>query len=222
MVNDSWQLPTVFRLLTHKNNPLLFLNFIFLYSMKTTLKFLIGIILISLISCKPSPRKAQDYYSEITKPIESVLMREDQLIQQINLMMKDSSETSSVLKKQEKSKEVQDFKPLDMAFNNFQLQIATSMNQMKAIGTFDNSNDLKDAATGMLTEYKSVSENEYPALIAIVKIPDDKYTNENDTKFFEISDNIDSKLQKKIGLYIEHVKLFTQKYNFKLENDSLK
>ncbi len=190
--------------------------------MKTCLKLFIGIILISLISCKPSPRKAQDYYSEITKPIESLLTREDKLIQQINSMMKDSSETASVLKKHEKVQDPQAFKPLDMAFANFQLQIATSINQMKAIGTFDNSNDLKDAAMGILTEYKAVSENEYPALIAIVKIPEVDYTNENDTKFFEISDSIDNKLQKKIGLYIQQVKLFTQKYNFQLEKDSVK
>jgi hypothetical protein len=191
--------------------------------MKTTVKLLLTIILFTIASCKPSPQKAQDYYNEIVKPIESVLTKEDALIQVINTdMNKDSAQSKSVIKKHENNEKAIIHKALDMAFANFQLQIATSLNQMEIIGKFDNKNDLKDAAQELLTEYKAVSEKEYPALIAIVKIPDIEYSNDDDTKFLDLSDSIDNKLQRKISAYIQQVKLFSQEYNFKLENDTVK
>jgi hypothetical protein len=74
----------------------------------------------------------------------------------------------------------------------------------------------------MLTEYKTLSEKEYPSLIAILKIPELKYTNEDDTRLLDLTDSIDNKLQRKISLYVQQVKLFAQEYNFQLENDTVK
>ena len=190
--------------------------------MKTTLRLFLAVILLSLVACKPSPQKAQAYYSDITKPIESVLTKEDELIKVINANMNKDSTQSVTDKKDKNDKEVKIAnKALDMAFANFCLQISTSINQIEGIGKFDNSATLHDAALDMLTEYKTVSEQEYPALIAIVKIPDAEYTNEHDTKFFDLSDSIDNKLQRKISAYIQQVKLFSQEYNFELEKDSV-
>jgi hypothetical protein len=208
--------------MNHKNCPHIAIFFYF-YPMKTFVKLSLTIFLFTIVSCKPSPQKAQDYYTDITKPIESVLTKEDALIQVINAdMNKDSAKSNSVIKEQDKTEMSVKHKALDMAFANFQLQIATALNQMKAIGKFDNGSALHDAALVMLTEYKAVSENEYPALISIVKISDEAYTNEDDTRFFVLSDSIDNKLQQKISAYIQQVKLFSQEYNFQLENDTLK
>jgi len=191
--------------------------------MKTLIKLFLAAILFSLVSCKPSPQKAREYYFDISKPIESVLTKEDELIKVINSNMKKDSARSVLDKKEIDKTEVSvSNKALDMAFNNFQLQIATSLNQMRAIGMFDDKSSLHDAASEMLNEYKAVSEKEYPALINILKIPNINYSNEDDTRLLDLTDSIDSKLQRKISNYIQQVKLFSQEYNFKMEKDSLK
>jgi hypothetical protein len=191
--------------------------------MKIIVKISLVIILFAIVSCKPSPQKAQEYYKDISKPIASVLTREDELIKVINANMKKDSAKSITDKKTPDETELSvSIKALDMAFSNFQLQIATSLNQMKAIGMFDDKSTLHDAAMEMLNEYKAVSEKEYPALVDVVKIPDFKYSNNDDTRFLDLSDSIDNKLQRKISVYIQQVKLFSQEYNFQLEKDSLK
>jgi hypothetical protein len=191
--------------------------------MKLLTKLLLPAILLTIAACKPSPQKAQDYYEEVSKPIESILKREDNLVQAVNnLMKKDSTGSPSILKKMDKTVDQNKINEVDMAFSNFQMQISTSTNQLKAIGEFDNSNVLKDAAIDLLGEYKSVSEKEYPDLISIAKIPDADYTEANDTRFFVLSDSIDNKLQRKVAQYIRQVKLFSQNYKFQLENDSIK
>jgi hypothetical protein len=186
------------------------------------IKISLFVVLFAVVSCKPSPQKAREYYKDISKPIASVLTREDDLIKVINANRKKDS-TRSILDKKttDQSESNITIKALDMAFSNFQLQIATSINQMKAIGMFDNKSALHDAAMEMLTEYKSLSEKEYPALIAILKIPELKYTNEDDTRLLDLTDSIDNKLQRKIIVYVQQVKLFSQEYNFHLEKDTV-
>jgi hypothetical protein len=197
--------------------------FHYFYPMKIFLKLFTAIFLLNMVSCKPSPQKAQDYYDRITLPIEALLGKEDQLIQVINAnMKKDSAGPFSDKKQANDTAAMVSQKALDMAFANFQMQIATSTNQMEAIGPFDKSTTLKDAAMGLLNEYKTVSENEYAELIKIVKIPEMEYTNEDDKNFLDLSDSIDNKLQRKISVYIQQVKLFAQQYNFQLEKDTVK
>jgi hypothetical protein len=191
--------------------------------MKTTVQFFLAVILLTIVSCKPSPQKAQDYYTRISEPIESVLTKEDALIQVINsIMNKDSAKGNSPAKEPSNEEVIISHKALDMAFSTFCLQIATSLNRMETIGDFDNTTTLRDAAAELLKEYRAVSEKEYPALIRIVKIPETEYTNDDDTRFFDLSDSIDNQLQRKISTYIQQVKLFSQEYNFQLEKDSLK
>ena len=191
--------------------------------MKIFSKLFPAILLLALASCKPSPQKAMDYYTGITKPIESVLTKEDDLIHVVNaLMSKDSANAKLLTKEKDTADKKIVLKALDMAFSNFCLQIATSTNQMEAIGSFDKSSALKDAAMGLLIAYKSTTENEYPNLIKLVKIPETEYTNDDDKKFMDLSDSIDNKLQQKISVYIQQVKLFAQEYNFQLEKDSVK
>lgn len=191
--------------------------------MKALIKLCLILFLFVQVACKPSPQKAEGYYLDISKPIESILIKEEDLINNINLLMnKDSSQASnSIMKKQTKNEDIESYKALDMAFSNFQLQIASSLNQMESIGAFDNKTTLKDAATDLLTEYKNVSEKEYPLIMTKIKIPDTEYTIEDDSVFMSLTDSIDNKLHRKISDYIRTVKLFAHEYNFKLEKDTL-
>ena len=189
--------------------------------MKSVINLSVALFLIALVSCKPSPQKASEYFDEISKPLELVLNKEDALIQIINAQMKNDSTTHDTLNKSDTATKTL-VSALDMAFANFSLQIATSLNQMETIGKFDNSLTLRDAAMGLLKEYEAVSSTEFPALIEIVKIPVIDYTNEDDARFFTLSDSIDSKLQRKIDVYLREVKLFAKEYNFQLEKDTLK
>ncbi len=208
--------------MNHNNYPHI-TNFFYFYPMKTTVKLFLAAIFFTIVSCKPSPQKAEDYYTRITEPIESVLTKEDALIQVINsIMNKDSAKGNSPAKEPSSEEVIISHKALDMAFSNFCLQIATSLNRMETIGGFDNSTSLRDAADELLKEYRAVSEKEYPALIRIVKIPESEYTNDDDARFFDLSDSIDNELQQKISTYIQQVKLFSQEYNFQLEKDTVK
>lgn len=190
--------------------------------MKTTAKLFLAAIMVTLVSCKPSPQKAQDYYTEITNPIESVLTKEDDLIHIINSMMNRDTADSNAIPAFQTVEEINiSNKALDMAMSNLQLQIASSLNKLGTIPAFDKKTTLKDAATDMLTKYKGVSENEYPALLEIVKIPDSLFTPDDDVRFMTLSDSIDNLLQQMVINYIQQVKLFSQEYNFQLETDTV-
>lgn len=190
--------------------------------MKSYTKLFLAAIIVTFVSCKPSPQKAQDYYTEITIPIESVLTKEDELIHLINSTMNmDTVDSNAQVAIPTSEKISISNKALDMAMSNLQLQISASLNKLENISAFDNKTSLKDAATHMLTEYKAVSEKEYPALLEIVKIPDSLFTPDDDERFLILSDSIDNLLQEMVSNYIQQVKLFSQEYNFQLESDTV-
>lgn len=190
-------------------------------------KHLIKISLIAALmmaaSCKPSPQKAENYYDDIITPLEKVFDLEEEFIVLFNDHMDNSvNDSSTVITKIDTGAFAAGFKKMDMAFNNFQIQVSVSKNNIEAMPDFDNNDKLKKAAIDLLDEYTNVCANEYPELLKIAKIPDGIYSVEDDDKILELTEVIDNKLQEKIGLLTKELKLFAKNYNFKIQNDSLK
>ncbi len=186
--------------------------------MKTILKVALLCLCLMASSCKPSPQKAENYYDEVTAPIQTVLGKEDELIRIINVEMGKSQKDalSKATKTETESKEI------DFAFTNLQLQVTTSLNQLKMIKDFDGKSVLKNSAVELLNEYKNVCGNEYARLLAIVKIPSADYTNEHDNEFLKLTEIIDNKLQGKVTNFTKEVKVFAAEYKFALAKDSIK
>lgn len=190
-------------------------------------KHLIKISLIAAlmmaVSCKPSPQKAEKYYDDIITPLEKVFDLEEEFIVLFNNHMdKSVNDSSAVITKIDTSALAAGFKKIDMAFNNFQIQVSVSKNTIEALPDFDKNDKLKKAALGLLDEYSNVCTNEYPELLKIAKIPDGSYSVEDDDKILELTEIIDNKLQEKIGVLTKELKLFAKNYNFEIQNDSMK
>lgn len=176
-----------------------------------------------IASCKPSPQKAEKYFDDIITPLEKVFDLESEFITLFNNQMdKSTNDSSAVISKRDTSSFNADFKKMDMAFNNFQIQVAVSKNKLESLPDFDKKGNLKKAAIDILDEYSEVCSNEYPQLIKIAKIPDGSYSIEDDDKILELTETIDNKLQEKLSILTKELKLFANNYNFELQNDSLK
>jgi len=185
------------------------------------ISLLTGLMIIA--SCKPSPQKAEKYFDDIITPLEKVFDLEAEFIVLINNQMdKSANDSSAVVSKIDTSSFAADFKKIDMAFSNFQIQVAISKNKLELLPDFDKSDKLKKAAIDLLDIYSEVCNNEYPQLIKIAKIPDGNYSIEDDDKILELTETIDNKLQEKLSILAKELKLFANNYNFELQNDSLK
>ena len=189
--------------------------------MKSASKFILLLAILLSVSCKPSPQKAEDYYDQISLPVKNVLVKEDKLIQIINADTVKDKKGASILKKLESEPSFGKHKELDLAYNNFKMQITTSLNTLKQIPDFDNKAVLKNTAIALLNTYDSIAQNEYAQLITITKIPASQYTNANDDKLLELTEIIDNKLQVRISAFTKEVKLFASDYKFKLAKDSI-
>ncbi|HNW69534.1 MAG TPA: hypothetical protein PKI01_03965 [Bacteroidales bacterium] len=191
--------------------------------MKHLLKLSLITALMMAVSCKPSPQKAENYYDDIISPLEKVFDLEEEFIVLFNSQMdKTVNDSSTIITKIDTGSLAADFKKMDMAFNNFQIQVSVSKNTLEAMPDFDKNDKLKKTAIDVLDEYSKVCSNEYPELLKIAKIPDGNYSVEDDDKILELTEIIDNKLQEKIGVLTKELKLFAKNYNFEIQNDSLK
>lgn len=184
--------------------------------MKASVQVLIILYLVAIIACKPSPQKAENYYTDINDILYEVLVKEDLLIELVNSnMLKDSANNN--ISSNDKSENI---KKMILAYENLKLQVASSLNKLKALHRFDNKIPLREAAVDLLNTYEKICNQEYAALLELVKKPDSLYSIEDDQNFFNIADSIDGKLQRKIDVYTSTSKLFAMEYNFKLTTDT--
>ncbi|HOY30872.1 MAG TPA: hypothetical protein PKW80_03240 [Bacteroidales bacterium] len=190
--------------------------------MKQILKLNILAVCMIISSCKPSPQKAEKYYDSIIVPLEEVFSKEEKFIALINNEMDKSVNDSTIILT------LMDTIPCDTvcqeietAFSDLQQQIKVSKDKLVSLPDFDKQDDIKKSALAVLDEYSMICLNEYRELISIVKTPENKYSHEDDDRFLEISEKIDSTLQEKISTLINDLKLFAKKYNFKLKKDTI-
>jgi len=189
---------------------------------RSLLKFNIIVFLLFLVSCKPSPHKAEKYYDSIISPVEDVFAKEEALVSLVN---NDSDTTgnkspASTTKKDSVSNE-EFAKMTDMAFYNLQTQIAVSKNKLELLPDFDKSDKLKMTALELMDVYTETCQHEYAELIRIEKIPPENSTLADDDRLLELSEIIDTKIQEKTDVLIKELKLFARKYNFEIKNDSI-
>lgn len=180
-------------------------------------------LILIIISCRPSPQKAEKYYDNIIAPIEDVFEKEDELIALINIEMeKLANDSSTFLSDPDTIINDSILKKIEQVFSDLQSQIAISKNKLALLTDFNKSSSLKNAAIVLLDEYAELCNNEYLALIQNVKIPAKKYSFENEDEFLELSEIIDNKIDEKLNLLTQEIKLFADKYHFKIQPDTIK
>lgn len=186
------------------------------------LRINIFVFLIFLASCKPSPHKAEKYYDSIISPVEEVFAREEALVSIVNNDSDTTGKKSPAYAKRKDSVSDEEFaKMTDMAFYNLQTQIVVSKNKLELLPDFDKSDQLKKTALELMDVYTETCQQEYAELINIVKISQENFTLEDDDRLLELSEIIDTKIQKKTEALIKELKLFARKYNFEIKNDSI-
>lgn len=178
------------------------------------------IICLSLNSCKPSADKARNYYSEILEQLDAVVEKESTMINFINMEMQKSDTTALKLQKNKIKDTTNLVLEIDASYDDFKKQIDISLQELQKLPDFDNKTDLRDAAIDLCKEYQIVASTDYSEVIKIVKIPLSLYTEEDDNKFLEITEQIDNKLQQKIDIYVKILKGFSKEYKFEILIDS--
>ncbi|HOV11800.1 MAG TPA: hypothetical protein PLT47_00965 [Bacteroidales bacterium] len=182
------------------------------------------LLMLVMASCKPSPQKAEQYYDTVIAPLEDVFDKEEALIVLINNKTEQLANSPFTFQ----SDTVKDLvvvdtsgKHIEQAYNDLISQIALSKIRLSSLKDFDKSSQLKDAALALLNEYDVLCKNEYRALLQILQIPPAEYSSEQEDKFMRLSDTIDYRLKEKITMLTEELKLFSKKYNFKIQEDSV-
>ena len=186
-------------------------------------QYFIGIALAIclMVSCKPSPDKAEKYYLSIVPELQAVLEKEGVLIDAVNQGMK-SNDSSVEKAAPDSSKSHRNIKNVEMAFNNLNYQIQVSQNRLDAIDEFGGKGpDILGPAKFLLAVYRELIQTDYPELIRIIKIPSYEYTNEDDNRFMLTTARIDSVIQKGIEDFSAACYSFAAFYRFKIENDTI-
>lgn len=181
-------------------------------------------IVLVMVSCKPSPQKAEQYYDAVVSPLEDVFDKEEALIGLINNETEKLAASPFTFQSDSIQKPIvadTGKKQIEQAYKDLVSQIALSRNRLTSLKDFDKNSQLKDAALALLAEYDILCKNEYRELLQIVQIPPADYSSEDEDKFMRLSDTIDFRIKEKITMLTDELKLFSKKYNFRIQEDSL-
>jgi hypothetical protein len=181
--------------------------------------FLLSIVLLlGLVSCKPSPEKAMEYYNKTLDCEQAVLEKEDALNILINKEMKKTLADSGSANIPQTSDTFDNRGFIDAAYAEFCAQIKQSQQQLKEIGGFDNKTELYDVSSSLLETYRTLSEKEYKEVVEIAKTPPSVYTSDDDNRFFDLTGHIDTTLQNQIDQFTKVCKSFAREYQFEIED----
>ena len=182
------------------------------------------LLMLIMVSCKPSPQKAEQYYDAVKAPIDEVFEKEEALIVLINNETEKLASSPFTFQTDSTAAPVANNtgrQQIEQAYNDLLSQVSISKNKLSSLTGFEKSSQLKDAALALLTEYEVLCKNEYRELLQIVKIPAEDYSSEQDDRFMQLSDTIDNKLKEKIAILTDEIKMFSKKYNFKIQEDTI-
>ncbi len=182
------------------------------------------LLMLIMVSCKPSPQKAEQYYDAVKAPIDEVFEKEEALIVLINNETEKLASSPFTFQTDSTAAPVAadtGRQQIEQAYNDLLSQVSISKNKLSSLTGFEKSSQLKDAALALLTEYEVLCKNEYRELLQIVKIPAEDYSSEQDDRFMQLSDTIDNKLKEKIAILTDEIKMFSKKYNFKIQEDTI-
>ncbi len=83
---------------------------------------------------------------------------------------------------------------MNIAYDNAVFQIDSGLLKVKNMENFKDDATLKNGATELFTNYKSVVENEYKNVIELYKIPDNMFTKEDSEKLEKLLQEGNEKL----------------------------
>jgi hypothetical protein len=173
-------------------------------------------ILIAVASCKPSPRSAQKYQNDISAVLKKVFAAEDSLIFSINAAMNHAVSDSAMGEKVYQQQEKVSQQKISDNYENLKTFLGEALRSLKQMPPFDKDDGLRNSALAILEEYEDVCNEEYVAVIQISKTDPAEYSYDHDNRFLELSQDIDTRIQEKVSIYIKKSKEFAKKYNFEL------
>ena len=156
-------------------------------------------------SCSNKSSKADNYYKKIYNCTSEIFKYEDTLIGTI----------TAIRELQSKQYFAQKYIPdsnvtinidryinnMDKIYNAFLKSIDSAQIALKKLPDFDNDKQLKNKAFELTQTYKNTALNDYQKIIDIIKISPEIYTIEDDTRFQELSDSINVKLEREIDSF---------------------
>jgi hypothetical protein len=105
----------------------------------------------------------------------------------------------------------------ESALNNYNLQVAKSMEEIEKLGDFDKQSTFKDAALTYCKVFKSVADIEYKEILRIMKIPADQFTEIDKQILEDTAIQSEDKIQKGLDAFVKAQEEFAAKYKIKLE-----
>ena len=148
-------------------------------------------------SCGPSAEDAVTYNNTIVHELDRVMMAD------------------SVIASMENDKAA-----MDATEKNLLTQLNGAIENVKKNGGFDKGTELMDAAMNYLTSYKSVADSIYSEMIAINSKPLEKLTEEDDTRYKELQEICNTKMQIVSDRFDSIQHAFSVKYKFEIEGVS--
>ena len=153
---------------------------------------IISIYLITLLtSCSEGGQDPEKYNQAMISQIKSVLLKEDSLIE--------------IIKKNKPEK-------LNISFNKLIQKIDSSIYIIQHLKYPQKDSSLRISAIHLLKVYKTITKNVYPEVIRIAKIPDKDYSKADDELIKLASNEINTKLDSALAIFIKTEKVFADKY----------
>ena len=138
-----------------------------------------------------SSQEPEKYNQEMIGQIKSVLLKEDSLIE--------------IIGKNKPEK-------LNISFNKLIQKIDSSTYFIQHLKDPERDSSLRISALNFLKVYKSITKNVYPEVIRIAKIPDKDYSKADDELIKLASNEINTKLDAALAIFIKAEKVFADKY----------
>ncbi|OIP05077.1 MAG: hypothetical protein AUJ97_01610 [Bacteroidetes bacterium CG2_30_32_10] len=171
--------------------------------MKKLNVFLLIVLGIALISCKPTSQQGADYNNQIIALTDAVVV--DQYGQFLKTWQRYDVDNP-------------DYAELKADFKSYQAQIKTSMDGISSLKKFDGKNEFKDAAIEYLSAYQSTCDNEWKEILDILKQGED-ISSRDLSRCDDIAVAIDKKVEKADKNFAKFQKSFAKKYNFELVSE---
>lgn len=157
--------------------------------------YLLAPFLLFLSACGPNAEDAKEFNDKIIQVQKNVLEAENDFINTVSN------------NKQEE---------IDQAYNTFLSTINESIKKVEEMEGHSKFDTFRNATLDLLKTYKSVTEEEYAKAIEIAKIPDEKYTQEDDDELMQLSEEIDKKLQDAINEFGKAQEEFAKEWKLEL------
>lgn len=157
--------------------------------------YLIAPFLLLLTACGTNAEDAKEFNDKIIQVQRNVLEAENDFINAVSN------------NKQEE---------IDQAYNTFLNTINESIKKVEEMEGHSKFDNFRKAALDFLKTYKAVTGKEYARAIEIAKIPDEKYTQEDDDELMQLSEIIDKKLQDAINEFGKAQEKFAKEWELNL------